>query len=111
MFWCASEFMPPVGVLNWENWIKPMIGAGTPDAARAAQAETELHAVAAVLNAHLHNRTWISGDQLSLADLALATPMMHTTTSRLPVTDLSHLNAWWVRVRELPAWRQTEPAM
>jgi glutathione S-transferase len=109
LFWCASEFMPPVGVLNWENWIKPMIGAGEPDAARVVQAETELRARVAVLDAHLANREWISGGQLSLAEFALAAPMMHTDTSRLPVTDRPHLMAWWARVRELPAWRQTEP--
>jgi glutathione S-transferase len=109
MFWCISEFMPPVGVLNFENWIKPMMGAGSPDAARVTQAETELRAAAAVLDAHLAHRHWISGEHLSLADFALAAPMMHTTTSRLPVTDLPHLMAWYARVRELPTWRQTEP--
>jgi glutathione S-transferase len=109
MFWCAAELMPPVGALNWENWIKPMIGAGQPDAARVAQAEADLRARAAVLDAHLARRDWVSGGQLSLADYALAAPMMHTADARLPVTDLPHLMAWWARVRALPAWRQTEP--
>jgi glutathione S-transferase len=100
--------MPPVSALNWENHIKSMIGAGQPDPARIAQAETELRALAAVLDAHLANRDWISGEQLSLADLALAAPMMHIDSAHLPVTDQPHLMAWWARVRELPVWRQTE---
>jgi glutathione S-transferase len=109
MFWCANEFSPHLAILNFENWIKAMMGAGSPDAARVAQAETELRARAAVLDAHLASRTWISGEQLSLADFALAASLMSTTQARLPVTDLPHLNAWWARVRELPAWQQTEP--
>jgi glutathione S-transferase len=109
MFWCASEFAPHIGILNFENWIKALIGAGAPDAARAAQAEADLRARAGLLDAHLAQRAWISGEQLSLADYALAASLMSARVARLPVTDRPHLMAWWARVRELPAWRDTEP--
>ncbi|MDR1967695.1 MAG: glutathione S-transferase family protein [Burkholderiaceae bacterium] len=111
MFWCANEFSPQVGILNFENWIKAMMGAGSPDAARVARAEADLRTHAAVLDTHLAKRTWISGEQLTLADLTLAAHLMSIGKARLPLTDLPHLMAWWTRVRELPVWQRTEPEL
>lgn len=108
MFWCAGEFMPPVSALNWENWVKVMMGMGEPDADRVARAESDLREKAAILDAHLAKRDWVCGNQLSLADLALAAPLMHTDAARLPITDLPHLAAWSARMHQLPAWQQTE---
>lgn len=57
---------------------------------------------------YLNGRTWVAGDALSLADLALAAPLMHAQTARLPLDGLPHLAAWAARVQALPAWQQTE---
>ena len=34
---------------------------------------------------------------------------MHVQTARLQLAPFEHLNAWWGRVRELPAWQASEP--
>lgn len=108
MFWSAQHLMPPVSVLNWERFVKGLTGAGAPDAAREAAGEAECRAALTTLDTHLNGRTWVAGDALSLADLALAAPLMHAQTARLPLDGLPHLAAWAARVQALPAWQQTE---
>lgn len=38
----------------------------------------------------------------------LAAPLMYRERARLPLDDYPHLLAWFDRVRELPAWRNSE---
>lgn len=61
-----------------------------------------------MLDRHLRAHAWVAGDALSLADFALAAPLMYTAQARLPLDCYSHLAAWHARIRQLPAWRQTE---
>lgn len=109
LFWCAAHFMPAVATLNWERFVKRMVTGEAADPARVGQGEAEFAAHAALLDAHLTGRDWVCGDALSLADFSLAAPLMHVQTARLQLAPFEHLNAWWGRVRELPAWQASEP--
>ena len=105
MFWCGQEFMPGVGILNWENSIKALIGAGAPEPAEVARGEQLLSAAARVLDAHLAERQWICGDALSLADLAVGAPLLDQERSKFPTSDLPHLQRWLAQVQALDAWK------
>ncbi|HEY8039195.1 MAG TPA: glutathione S-transferase family protein [Polyangiaceae bacterium] len=109
LFWNAHHFAPAVGVLNWERMVKRLVGAGDPDPAEVARGEKLVTQFAGVLDAHLAGKQWIAQDRLTLADLALATPLMSTAPARLPVADLPRLQAWFGRVQELDAWKKTSP--
>ncbi|MDE1952080.1 MAG: glutathione S-transferase family protein [Betaproteobacteria bacterium] len=109
LFWCAAHLMPAVGALNWENHIKGMLGLGAPDAAIVARGEEQLRELGAVLDAHLAQRAWISGDALTLADFSIAAPLADSARARLPVGDLQHVQRWFAAVRALEAWTSTEP--
>ena len=109
LFWCAAHLMPAVVALNWENHIKGMLGLGAPDAAIVARGEEQLRELGAVLDAHLAQRAWISGDALTLADFSIAAPLADSARARLPVGDLQHVQRWFAAVRALEAWTSTEP--
>jgi glutathione S-transferase len=109
LFWNAHHFTPAVSVLNWENVVKPMIRAGEPDPREVARGEALVAEHAAVLDGHLAGKRWIAEDRLTLADLAIATPLMATVPARLPVSGFSNVKAWFSRVQELDAWRRTNP--
>lgn len=111
MFWSAYHFTPAVGVLNWEHIIKKMMGAGEPDAARVAEHEKILHGLAAILDAHLADREYVCGAALTLADVAIACPLMTTVPAKLPVTELANLQRWFAKIQALPAWQATNPQM
>ncbi len=111
MFWAASQFTPQVSILNFENMLKAMFGMGPADPARVAGAEKELRTAAALLDAELSKHAWVAGDTLTIADFAIATPLMSTEQGKLPVTDFVHLQRWFSAIKALPAWQATEPTV
>ena len=96
-------------MLNWENHIKPMMGFGPTNALEVARGEAETARFAQVLDEHLAGRQWVSGDSLTLADIALATPLASSVPAKMPVAQYEHLQAWFAQVRGLDAWRRTQP--
>lgn len=109
MFWCAQHFAPAIGVLTWERAWKGMTGCGDADPLEVARGERELAECAFVLDNHLAGRSWVCGDSLSLADFALAAPLMYSDKVALPLAQYEHLQAWFARVQQLPAWQETNP--
>jgi glutathione S-transferase len=109
MFWACQHFSPALGIIVWENIWKGVTGNGGPDAAAIARAAVDVKKFATVLDKQLAGRQWVLGDSLTLADFALAAPLMYTDQARLPVTEYANLQAWYARVQELDAWKQTQP--
>jgi glutathione S-transferase len=107
MFWSAQHFAPAIAIFYWENFIKGLIGAGRPDTIELQRGLIELETFAGVLDGHLAQRQWVSGTGLTLADLALAAPLMAAAPGRVPLARYGNLLAWFSRVQELDAWRQT----
>lgn len=110
LFWCAQHFGPAVERLNWEHWIKALLGLGGPDPAEVKRGEGLIREFAGILDAHLAGRDWMCADALSLADLSIAAPLADTARAKLPVTEFGHLQRWFARVQGLEAWEKTEPA-
>jgi glutathione S-transferase len=107
MYWGAAHWAPAIGTLNFENMLKPLFGLGEADASAVARAGRELTMLGALLDAHLAKRAWVSGDGLTLADIALACPLMATVPAKLPVTGFANVQRWFAQVQELPAWKET----
>jgi glutathione S-transferase len=108
MFWAAQHFGPAIYTLTWQNVWKEMTGNGGPDAHEVARGEAELMKFAAVLDTHLAQREWISGASLTLADLAVAAPLMYRAPARLDIDGFANMLSWFERVQQLNAWKRTE---
>ena len=108
LFWTAQHFAPAISVLAWERAWKGMTGNGPADPLEEARGERDLHACAVVLDAHLAQRDWLCGDALTLADFAVAAPLMYSDAVRLPLAQYQHIEAWFARVRQLRAWQETD---
>jgi glutathione S-transferase len=109
LFWSANHFTPAIGVLNRENMIKKLVGGGEPDPAEVARGEQLFTDCARTLDAHLATREWVAQGRLTLADFALAAPLMSMIPARLPVADFGHVKRWFAQVQELEAWKKTIP--
>jgi glutathione S-transferase len=107
LFWSAQHWAPAIGMLAWEIHFKGVLGLGAPDPAMIARGEADLARFAAVLDKHLATRDWVAGPAVTLADLALAAPLMYKEQARLPLAGQPHLLRWLERVQALPAWRAT----
>lgn len=109
MFWASNHLGPAVAGLNFENNLKKMFGQGEADPAQVARHERFFHQYAKVLDGQLATRAYVTGDALTLADLAIAAPLMYAAAAKLPVEGYAHVKAWMERVEALPAWRETSP--
>jgi glutathione S-transferase len=107
LFWCSQHFSPAIGILNWENAVKGMIGLGGPDPAEVKRGEALFDEFAGLLDAHLAGREWIVGSSLTLADLAIAAALGHAGPAKLPVTQYANLQKWLGPVQALEAWKKT----
>ena len=107
MFWCVQHFAPAIGVIAWENAWKQFAGRGETDPVELARGERELERFAGMLDQHLAKREWVASDHLTLADFALAAPLMMMEKARLPMQSYLHIQRWFARVQELDAWKAT----
>ena len=110
LFWSAQHFMASIGLLNFEYVVKRFLGQ-TSDADAVAHGEALVAENAKLLDQHLAGRTWVSGAQLTIADLALAAPLCAIEQAKLPLTSATYPNlfAWLARIEQLDAWKQTLP--
>ncbi|HET9956670.1 MAG TPA: glutathione binding-like protein, partial [Polyangiaceae bacterium] len=100
---------PANTILVYENFVKGLKGAGPADRAEVARGEALVKQYAAVLDAHLAGKQWITQERLTLADFSVAASFALATPGRLPIEDFTNLKSWLGRVQELDAWKRTAP--
>lgn len=108
MYWCAAHLSPGVSALNWENFIKGLLGLGAPDPGRVEHGETMVRECVRVLDGHLANRAYLVGDAVTIADLAVAPKFMHAAAAKFPEVASPHLDAWLARIQARDSWKKTE---
>lgn len=106
-FWDASHFSPHLGGVAFEKLIKPMMGLGAPDAAKIADGLANFRRFGAVLDKRLEGRQYVVGNQLTIADLTLASSLMYAAQSEIPVSEFPNIEAWFGRISALEGWKKT----
>jgi glutathione S-transferase len=106
-FWDAAHFSPPIGSIAFERLVKPMIGLGDPDTRKIEEALAGFRRFGAVLDKRLDGKSYVVGDQLTLADLTLASSLMYAKQTEVPVAELPHVQAWFSRISALDAWKKS----
>lgn len=87
--------------------MKRFVGLGEPDPAHIENGERRFSEAVRALDTHLNGKEWIAKDKLTLADLAIAAPLMALAAAKLPVGDCPNVLAWFARVQDLDAWKKT----
>ncbi|MBI3202414.1 MAG: glutathione S-transferase family protein [Myxococcales bacterium] len=108
-FWDAEHFSAPLSTLAFEKLLKPMMGMGEPSESAITEALTRYERSAKVVDAHLGKSEWLVGSSMTIADLSVAASLTYAVPSGAPLDPYTHLRAWFGRIRELPAWKSTEP--
>lgn len=108
LFWSVAHLAPPLTTIVFEGFVKPLTGR-TTDATELARGTELFHANAAILDAHLAGKTWVSQDRLTLADYSLAAGFALAGPARIPLEPYANIRAWLGRVQELDAWKRTAP--
>jgi glutathione S-transferase len=108
-FWDVAHLGPAAKPFQWEYLIKAMLGLGDPDEAALAAAEAPFRACADVLEATLGKRPYLTGEQLTLADISVAATLIYVEAASMPVADYSALQRWRQQVSAIPAWAASRP--
>lgn len=93
------------GMVAFEKASKAVLKLGPPDPAFIARGEQNLVRFASVLERSLDARTWVTGDTLTIADLAIGQVIPSAMRFGLPVGDFANVNRWYGRLADLPAWQ------
>lgn len=110
LFWEASAWSRATEILTHENVRKPMLGVGDPDPVRVQEGETRFRPLARLLDERLANQPFLAGDTVTLADYVVGGAATYMERGRFPIDDAPHVQAWWNRLDQLPAWRDSAPS-
>jgi glutathione S-transferase len=110
LLWEASVWFPSCYVYLVEYVVKPLLGA-QPDEAVIEGEAVKWHKLASVLEGQLSKTKFIAGDEISIADIAMAAPMHLRKQQRLPLDGYPKLLQWMEGIEKLPSWQKTQGAV
>jgi glutathione S-transferase len=110
-FWEATHLTRGTGAYAFENLFKKIFMKQEPDPVALAAGEKDFHTFAPILNAQLETRKFVLGSELTLADFSVGACFSFAEPSGLPWNDYKHIKAWYGRMNEIPAWKNTAPKL
>jgi glutathione S-transferase len=110
-FWEATHLSRGTGAYAFEKLFKKIFMKQDADPAALAVGEKEWHTFAPVLNGQLESRKWILGDDLTVADFSVGACFSYAEPSGLPWDNYKAIKAWYTRLGEVPAWKNTAPKL
>jgi glutathione S-transferase len=109
--WLPTDAIGAAQVQRWLSIAAGQIAAG-PARARlitvfgapynAAQVIEQSHALFKVMNAELHGRQFLVGEQPSIADIACYTYIAHAPEGNVSLAEYPNIRAWLARIEALP---------
>jgi glutathione S-transferase len=108
--WCDHHWSPAVAPFYFEHVVKSTFALGLPDEAALAGRDEELERCAAVLDAHLEERSHVACGRLTIADFQMASMATHWREARMPLAPFAHVVRWIDRLMRIPAWADPWPA-
>ena len=106
----ASVWFPSCYVYLIQNVVQPLLGGQPSQEAIDAEAPRwEKHA--AIMDEQLGKTKWLTGNDLTIADVAVASPMHLWEASKMPLDKYPNLKRWMKDIEALPEWRKTQGAV
>lgn len=110
LLWEACSWFPSCYTYLVEYVVKPLMGA-QPDEGVIDREASNWNRLAAILDARLAKSKWLTGDTVTIADLAVAAPMHLWKRQRLPLARHPNLARWMGEIEQLPCWKNTQEAV
>jgi glutathione S-transferase len=107
LLWESSSWFPSCYVYLVENCVKPLLGGAADPAVIDAQ-NAQFHKLASILDERLSHHRFMTGDHVTIADIAIAAPMHLHGWQQLPLENHHHLKRWLTTAIEgLSCWQKT----
>lgn len=107
--WELAHFNKALGVLTFEAVAKAAFMKLPPDADAVRWSTRELERHAPVLESHLKGRSFLVGDQLTLADYSMAYLEPLAGAAPFDWSRFPNITAYYERMRAVPHWARTAP--
>jgi glutathione S-transferase len=95
--------------LIFERLVKAMMNMGPPDAAAVAKGAQAFEKEARVLDEHLATRSYLVGNDVTVADFSVVSPLVYAQQAELPLASFPNVQKWSARILAMPAWRDSAP--
>jgi glutathione S-transferase len=95
--------------LIFERLVKPFINMGPPDAAAVEKGLQAFAKEARVLDHHLATRSHLVGNDVTVADFSVVSPLVYAKEAGLPLASYPRVQEWADRILAMPAWRDSAP--
>ena len=107
MFWAAEHFRQPAPMYFEEVVIAPLVG-NERNEIRIEEANKLITKHATILDSHLKERSYIVGNQVSLADFDLAAALSQMPRTLIPYDKYANIMKWANHLDEhVSAWHNT----
>ena len=108
--WELAHFNHAFGTLAFEAVAKPSFMNEQGDQALINWAKGQLSRFASILNDHMHERTYVVGDSITLADYSMIHVEFFKEAVPFDWSPYPHLNDYFDRMRQSPSWASTVPS-
>ncbi|KIV78638.1 hypothetical protein PV11_06271 [Exophiala sideris] len=110
LLWESSIWFPSCYIYLVEFVVKPLLKE-EPDQSVIDAEAPKWHKHAAILDEQLSRTKWLAGDNLTIADIAVASPMHLHDAQHLPLEQYTHFTRWLKQIEALPEWQKTQTAV
>lgn len=108
LLWESNQWFPSCYIWLVENVVKPILG-DKPDETILEDATPKFNKLAAIIDKAVATQPWLCGQNVTIADIAVAAPMHLHPWQKLPLGQHPNLVSWMGRVEALPSWKKTDP--
>lgn len=109
LLWESNQWFPSTYVYLVENVVKPLLKA-QPDTAITDAQKPNFDKLAGILEQRLQKQPWLCGQNVTIADIAVASPMHLHSYQKLPLDPYPSLRRWLGQIEALPCWKKTDVA-
>ena len=110
--WDSAHLSRHASTVYFELVIKRLASMGEPDPEAVREAVGFFEQFATILDAHLSDREFLVGEELTIADFGTAcvmTVVQENNLKEVPVNGYSNILRWLETLAEIPAWKEPWP--
>ncbi|MEO1253955.1 MAG: glutathione S-transferase family protein [Bacteroidota bacterium] len=104
--WELAHFNRAFSTLSWETVVKPEYMEMKPNQALVEQATADLERYALVLEGHIKDRHYLTGNELTLADYSLIHLESFKESIPFDWSVYPSINTYYDRMRNIPYWSE-----
>jgi glutathione S-transferase len=106
-FWESCHWDSACATLIFERLLKKVFGQGDPSPAHVEKGEADVRQLGAVLDGALAGRSYLCGEQLTVADFSVGAWLNYAGRAGYPIDGFREVRRWYAGLIELPAWRES----